>query len=154
LKTNRKDDRAFTLIEVLLVLLILGMLVGVAIVAFGGTQKRAEIDATKVKLKAVESSVERFKFHVGRYPSATEGLAVLTSSASLENEEDKAKWAGPYLKQTAKDEWGKEFHYEPVEEGASDVPEGMKFKVWSEGPNGVDGDEDDIKSWQTDAETP
>jgi len=155
LKTNRRDNnKAFTLIEVLLVLLILGMLVGVAIVAFSGTEDRARIDATKVKLKLIQGAVKRFKFHVGRYPSETEGLAVLVGSSALEDEEDKAKWAGPYLEQTPKDEWGNEFMYEPVQEGASDVPEGTKFKIWSKGPNGEDGDEDDLKSWQTAEEIP
>lgn len=132
--------RGFTLLEVLMVIVILGILAAVLVPQFMGTQQRAEIDLTKTKIKALDSSLETFRLHCGRYPTSDEGLTVM-----LQQPDDEAlegKWAGPYLKEMPKDAWNRELRYEApgtYNEGTYDLS--------SSGPNGQFGDDDDIGNW-------
>jgi len=143
-KANR---RGFTLIEVLLVLLILGMLATVAVVALRGTREGARIDATKLLLTEVETALETFSMHLSRYPTQDEGLGALITKPAFEDEAEGNKWRGPYLKREAKDVWGQALSYEPVEAGSEEAGQGLRFKLWSNGPDKQSGTDDDIKNW-------
>lgn len=147
MRTNERN-KGFTLLEILLVILILGMLAGVLIVAIGGAGDKARIDTTRLTVTmTVPDALERYKFDIGHYPSEEEGgLKALITKPSFSDETLATKWSGPYLKQEPLDAWNKPLNYEVATDSTdSSAP---KFKVWSNGPNGNSGDEDDIKSWK------
>ena len=108
---QRRRKRAFTLLEVLMVIVILGVLAALIIPQFGGTQDRANRDLTQALVKSgLATPLELFKTHCGRYPTTEEGLAVLLQPPS--DEELAKKWAGPYVKKgQLQDAWGHELIY-------------------------------------------
>jgi general secretion pathway protein G len=148
----KRSRRGFTLVEVLLVIAILGVLAGVFIFAIGGTPEKAKRDAAELLIKQVCGALERYKLHVGHYPTEEEGnLEALRTRPDFDDEAVTEKWAGPYLQTEPTDGWNNTLNYtltEPGSEEAKTVP----YKVWSSGPNGQDdnGADDDIrnKAWQ------
>lgn len=137
--------RAFTLIEVLLVILILGMLATVGVVMLSGTQQGAKIDTTQIKIDKVIGQLEIYQQAVGDYPSEEQGLAALITKPEFEEEAIGKKWRGPYLsKDDLKDAWGKDLVYRVVEDEATGR---KKPRIHSLGPNKNDdsGEGDDIK---------
>ncbi len=145
---SRRAVRAgFTLIEVLLVIVIIGMLATVLIVTVGGSGDGARIDTTKLSLQKIESKVELYNLHTGRFPSEADGgLKALMVKPS--DEKVAEKWRGPYVQEAEiKDAWNTEFNYELVEAGAA-LTGGKKFKLWSNGPDGQSSTEDDIRNWE------
>jgi general secretion pathway protein G len=136
--------KAFTLIEVLLVILILGLLAGLAIYAFSGVREGAKIDVTTQQVQQViPQALDTYNMNIGHYPTADEGgLAALRVKPTFSDDTLAAKWRGPYLTDDPKDAWGHALNYE-VQSGtdAGAAP----YKLWSNGPNGTSGDDDDIK---------
>lgn len=151
--------RGFTLIEVLLVLLILGMLATLAIFAFSGTRAGAKIDTTKIKIKEIASAIERYNLDIGHYPTQNEGgLQALITEPTFDNQALASQWRGPYLKSAdaLNDAWGNPINYELVTDtsssgnstnGASGTTSGPAFHLWSNGPDGQEGTSDDIRNW-------
>ena len=92
---------------------------------------RKPLQATK-SVNAVAEALGRYKFHVGDYPSTAEGLAVLAAKRST-----KPGWDGPYVNHVVKDPWGNDYVYETRPEGGHPV-------LYSKGPNGRAGDDDDV----------
>ena len=84
--------RGFTLVEVLLVILILGMLGGVAIYALMGTRERAKKDTTAALIDEVEKALDTYNMHVGHYPTeAEDGLPARRTKPHAEEDEDGEK---------------------------------------------------------------
>ena len=142
------SKRGFTLIEVLLVILILGMLAAVGIFALRGTREGARIDTTRLMLGEIEGALETFNMHMNRYPTEDEGLGVLRTKPEETGEEGTGgEWRGPYLKREPKDAWGNPINYRPVEPGSEEANQGLRFKLWSNGPDKQSETEDDIRNW-------
>lgn len=135
----------FTLIEILLVIGILVVLGGVSVGVYSKIKSNTDKKNAKLLVDSVCAQIDRFQIDMGRYPQGEEGLKELVSSP--EDEKDKEKWAGPYLKDSKipSDPWGQELKYEKNEdsEGSS-----KPYKVWSTGPDKEDGTEDDIKNYK------
>lgn len=144
---RRSASRAFTLIEVLLVIVIIGMLATVLIVTVGGTQDKARIDTTKLNIDKIARKLDQYNLDIGRYPNESDGgLEALMKEPA--DEELKEKWAGPYVRSAElKDAWGNDLNYEALEAGAS-LSDGTKFKLWSNGPDGQSNTKDDVRSWE------
>jgi general secretion pathway protein G len=143
----KRTKRGFTLMEVLLVLAILGMMAGIAIFAMVGQREGAKKDITDIKIKELKNALDAYNMNIGHYPTEEEGgLTALLTKPSFSDEVLGEKWRGPYLTEKPRDPWGNEFHYEATQAG---TPEAAltPCKVWSNGPDGQDGTEDDIKSW-------
>jgi general secretion pathway protein G len=139
---TRAKRRGFTLLEILLVIVILGMLAVVVITNLGSTQDKAASDLTKVLVtQSIPEALDRYKAHVGHYPTDEDGgmQALLKKPA---DETTAAKWAGPYVTKEPKDNWDHVLRYEYVP-AASGQPEG--YKVTSDGPDGQPNTDDDIK---------
>ena len=137
-------SRAFTLIEVLLVILIIGMLAGVLVVTIGGQREGAQIDTTELKVKKVANKLEEFNLNVGRYPTSDEGLDALIRKPAFDDETTGEKWRGPYLQSVdLKDAWNRTLNYEAT--SAAESPGGVGFRVWSNGPDGQSNTADDIR---------
>lgn len=142
-RMNRADvlRSAFTLLEVLMVIVILGVLAALIVPQFTGTRERAMVDTTKIQIAGLDSDLERFKMHCGRYPTTDEGLAVLLNKP--DDEEIADKWAGPYVKKAPKDAWGHDLIYECPGRYNENT-----YDLSSAGPNGQEGDDDDIVNWE------
>ncbi len=142
---NRSRTRAaFTLLEVLMVIVIIGILAAFVVPALMGTQEGAKEDMTRNAVTSgLVTPLELFRTHIGRYPTSDEGLAALVTQPDSEDVE--GKWRGPYVQDIAKlkDAWGNEFVY--VSPG--EVNENS-YDLSSPGRNGRPGDDDDITNWQ------
>ncbi|MEX0612631.1 MAG: type II secretion system major pseudopilin GspG [Pirellulales bacterium] len=139
---SRRDRRAgFTLMEVLLVLVILVVLASMAVTIFGGTQEQAMKDAAKGQVGIFKSAVNLYKFHTKNYPESLEGLIARPGDDKLGE-----RWMGPYVDATKVplDPWDREYKFAAPGKHNADT-----FDVWSLGPDGQDGSEDDIGNWSS-----
>ncbi|MCC6361765.1 MAG: type II secretion system major pseudopilin GspG [Phycisphaerales bacterium] len=139
--TNRNRRRAFTLLEVLMVIVILGVLAALIVPQFAGTGDKAKRDLTAAQIEGLGNDLERFKMHCDRYPTTDEGLAALLTKPDAE--ELATKWGGPYIKKPAVDAWSNPLEYR----SPGQYNEGS-YDLWSRGPNGQEGDDDDITNWK------
>ena len=137
--------RGFTLVEVLLVIVIIGLLATVLIVTVGGRAEGAKIDTTRLSLQKLENRIEELALHIKKYPAEAEGG--IDCLVKVPGDEKLAKmWRGPYASDNElQDAWGHKFNYELVEGGQA--PGGKKFKIWSNGPDAQSATDDDIKNW-------
>jgi len=118
----------FTLIEVLLVVVIIGILAAVVLPRMTGRGKEAQIAAAKASIENLSLALDMYEVDNGAYPSSLQFL--ITKGSEL-------NWKGPYLKkgEIPVDPWGKEFIYALKDNG---------YEIKSYGPNGADGGGDDI----------
>ena len=135
LHSRKHPAAAFTLIEIMVVVIILGILAATIIPQFMGTTQEAKISAAKSQVAELESALERFYVHMDRYPTADEGLKVLVDPPA--NDEDK-KWRGPYIKQLRDDPWGHPYQY-----ALPGTHHPTSFDLWSAGADG----KADIGNW-------
>ena len=130
----------FTLIELMLVVIIIGILAAVVFPRFVGRTKQARQAAAKLQIKNVCLALEAFELDNGRFPATEEGLEALSSAPG--NTRD---WRGPYLREgIPSDPWDNPYVY--VCPGAHG-----DFDLESYGPDGGDGGGDDIESWSSGA---
>ena len=131
--------RGFTLLELLVVMVIIGLLAGYVGPKFFGQIGKSEVKATKAQIDALQKSLDQYRLDVGRYPSTEQGLAVLVAKPA-----DEPKWAGPYLsKAVPKDPWGNEYQYRsPGEHGEYDL-----LSLGKDGRPGGEGEDADLTSW-------
>jgi len=132
--------RGFTLVELVVVLVILGLLAALVVPTFMRQEEKARVKAAKVQIELFNTSLKMFRLDVGRYPAAQEGLEALRRSpASLE------RWDGPYLeKEVPSDPWGRPYVYKsPGEHGPYDL-----LSYGADGTPGGEGENRDITSWE------
>jgi len=137
--------KGFTLVEVLLVIAIIGILATVLVVTIGGTREGAQIDVTKANIKKIAGKVETYALQVGHYPTEAEGgLDALVTRPNFDEEGMEEKWRGPYAQEKElMDGWQRKLNYEVADAGSEFAP-GVRFKLWSNGPDGVSNNEDDL----------
>jgi general secretion pathway protein G len=137
--TSRRRRGAFTLIEVLLVLVILVTLASLAVTTYDGIQEQAKRKAARVQIEFFEDQLEFFKLGVQRYPFTVEGLEALVICPADVYLED---WPGPLTDNIPFDPWDMEYRYE-----CPGRVNPYSFDLWSAGPDRTDDTEDDICSW-------
>ena len=134
----RALHRAFTLIELLLVLVIIAVLAAVVVPKMVGRTEDAKIKATKGSIAGIKTALETFEVDNGRFPSTEEGLqALVNPPPGMPN------WHGPYVdkQNIAADAWGNPFQYRyPGQQNANG------FDLSSTGPDGRESN-DDITNW-------
>ena len=140
-RVSQKTSAAFTLIEMMVVVVIIGIIAAVIVPQFTGTTHDAKVSTAKSNIAELGSALERFNIHLDRYPTSEEGLKVLVEAPAGEEN----KWRGPYITLLRPDPWGNPFQYRnPGSHRASG------FDLWSRGADGVDGgqgDGTDIGNW-------
>lgn len=146
-KRATRRRRGFTLIEVMIVLAIVLALGAIVSVAVLSRKDEANIQLAKTDLTNLEKGLKWFYFKYNRYPTDEEGLAVLWSAETLDPELDESQWSAQLEKPLVKDRWGHEWMYMQQRD---DDP--TKYALWSVGPDGEDGTEDDLKTWSEDDE--
>ncbi|WP_319781373.1 type II secretion system major pseudopilin GspG [Oceanisphaera sp. IT1-181] len=138
---TRPSITGFTLLELLVVLVILGLLASLV-----GPQVLKQLSGSKTKtaslqIKELSSALDLFRLEVGRYPTASEGLTALLSEPG-----DVRGWNGPYLtKRTIPaDPWGNAYQYRyPGQQGEFDL-----FSLGSDNQEGGEGEARDVGSWE------
>jgi general secretion pathway protein G len=142
----KKNQKGFTLIEIMVVVIILGLLAGLVLPRIMGQEETAKIEAAKVQIRSLEGALDAFKLDNGFYPATDQGLDALIRKP--EAGRIPAKWRdGGYLKpaRIPQDPWGKEFVY------LSPGNEGREYDIVSYGPDnepGGEGNNTDIESWK------
>jgi general secretion pathway protein G len=139
---NRRRD-GFTLMEVLLVLVILVVLASFAAFEITSAKRKSDIDAAKSQIGLLEPALDMYQLAIGAYPTTAQGLdALRTAPGDLPNA---AKWDGPYLKKSVPlDPWKNAYQYASPGTHNTDG-----YDVWSYGPDGQSGTEDDIGNWSS-----
>ena len=137
---SRRSTRAFTFIEIMLVVLIIGILMGVVVPRMVGQTKSAKIRACKASIRNIGVALSAFEVRAGRFPTTQEGLqALVTKPSGLSDDE----WEGPYLNEMPKDPWGQEFIYRSPGEHNAD------YDLISKGPDKQENTPDDIANFAT-----
>lgn len=127
--------KAFTLIELMLVVVIIGVLASLVVPRLAGRAERAREGAAKADIEAgIASAIDTFEMDAGRYPANLDEL--LRQPSGL------AGWHGPYLKKSPLDPWGRPYQYKSPGDHNTD------YDLWSQGKDGASGNDDDIKNWQ------
>src|SRR6185503_3016036 len=99
--------QGFTLLELLVVMVIIGLLAAYVGPKYFGQIGKSEVKAAKAQIDALQKALDQYRLDVGHYPSTEQGLAVLNTKPA-----DEPKWAGPYLaKAVPKDPWGNDYQY-------------------------------------------
>lgn len=140
LQTNSMNQAGFTLVELLVVMVILGLLVALVAPNYIGRVDSAKRDAARAQIENLGAALDMFRLDVGRYPNSQEGLAALRQRPSGID-----RWDGPYLKKDVpRDPWGSGYVYRSPGEREA-------YELISHGSDGVAGgseDNADINSWE------
>jgi general secretion pathway protein G len=133
-----RNNKGFTLIELMLVVIIIGALVAMVMPRLTGRGEQARASAAKADIQAnIATALKVYELDNGNFPSTEEGLnALLNKPASATN------WNGPYLEKNPIDPWGREYKYKSPGEHRSD------YDLYSSGKDGQEGTADDVKNWE------
>ena len=131
--------RAFTLLELLVVLVIIGLLAAYVGPRYFQQIGKSETKVAKAQIDSLQKALDQYRLDTGHYPDSAQGLAALTAAPGGE-----AQWQGPYLsKQVPKDPWGRDYIYRsPGEHGDYDLE-----SLGKDGRTGGTGDDQDVTSW-------
>lgn len=140
--TLKKHDKGFTLIEVMIVVVILGVLAALVVPKVMGRPDEARAVAAKQDVAAIMQSLKLYKLDNRKYPSTEQGLGALVEKPTQDPLPDNWKQGG-YLEKLPKDPWGQPYQYlNPGLRGEIDV---MSFGA--DGQPGGDGADADIGNW-------
>jgi general secretion pathway protein G len=143
---NRKSfkkqvrQQGFTLLELLVVMVIIGLLAGYVGPKYFAQIGKSEVKTAKAQLDSLSKALDQYRLDNGHYPSTENGLEALNTAPA-----DEEKWRGPYLQKKApNDPWGKPYQYKfPGEHG--------EYDLWSFGNDGTAGGSDeaaDVVNWE------
>lgn len=141
--TNRppaaRIHRGFTLLELVMVLVIIGVILAMVGPRVFTNLGRANAEVAKTKMEQIAGQLELFKLDVGRYPTTQEGLGALLAAPS-----GLANWNGPYIRDAKllKDPWSNDFIYRaPGEKGPFDI-----LSLGADGKEGGEGENKDVRN--------
>ncbi len=139
-RVGRRREAGFTLVELLVVLIILGLIAAFAaprVIKFVGG---AKTDSARIQIERLSGVLDLYRLQIGRYPSEGEGL-----NALMEAPADASNWDGPYLKKAdaLNDPWGRPYLYRfPGEHGDYDL-----YSLGADGQEDGEGEDRDLTSW-------
>ena len=135
---EQSDDAGFTLLELLVVLVIIGLISGLVGPQVMKLLGKAKSDVAKVQMDNITSSLNLFNLDVGRYPTNNEGL-----SALIKKPNDMAQWSGPYLTNDVipNDPWNRPYVY--IQPGTNGKPYQLK-SLGADGAIGGQAEDADI----------
>ena len=134
----------FTLIEVMVVVIVLGLLAGIVLPQVIGRVSQARDSTARTQIEMISVALDSYRLDNGRYPTTQQGLEALRTEPSIEPLA--SNWRGPYLRRAVpEDPWGRPYLYRsPGEEnpGAFDL-----FTLGMDGEPGGEGEDADINNW-------
>lgn len=132
-------QRGFTLLELLVVMVIIGLLAAYVAPRYFSQVGKSEVRSAQAQVAALRNALDTYRLDMGQYPSTEQGLGALNTRP-----DNAAKWNGPYLQKAAPpDPWGRPYGYKsPGEHGEFDL-----FSYGKDGQPGGSGDAADITSW-------
>ncbi len=134
--------RGFTLIEIMLVVIIIGVLAAMVVPRFAGRTEQAKMARARSDVASIGLALDLYELDMGKYPAALVDLTAKDAPSGLTTQEEKAQWNGPYLKKgLPKDPWGREYQF------ASQSQHNQDYDLYSLGPDGQPGN-DDITNWE------
>jgi general secretion pathway protein G len=130
-------QRAFTLVEIMLVVAIIGILAALVVPKIAGNAERARTTAVQSDINGgIKTSLGEYEVDMGFYPQSLQDL--------LQKPRNARNWHGPYLESLPVDPWGNAYLYAyPGKHNPN------SYDLWSAGPDGKSGDQDDVGNWQT-----
>ncbi|MHC5349320.1 type II secretion system major pseudopilin GspG [Metapseudomonas furukawaii] len=140
MKTPHRPQGGFTLLELLVVLVVLGLLAGIVAPKYFNQLGKSETRVARAQIEGLVKALDIYRLEVGRYPSTEQGLTALVAAPT-----DEPRWAGPYLqKGVPQDPWGRAYVYRsPGENGDFDL-----LTLGKDGQPGGDGENAEVTSWQ------
>ena len=140
--TTRRPDAGFTLVELMVVIVIIGLLATVVAINVLPSQDRAMLEKARADVAVLEQAVESFRLDNFSFPRGEEGLrALVAAPAGLATPERYRE--GGYIKRLPKDPWGHDYQYAaPGEHGAFDI-----YSFGADGRKGGEGKDADIGNW-------
>ena len=132
-------NAGFTLLELLVVIVIIGLLAGYVAPRYFAQVGKSEIKVAQAQIEGLGKALDQYRLDAGHYPTTEQGLAAL-----MERPTSESKWDGPYLKKALPmDPWGKPYVYRfPGEHGEYDI-----YSYGKDGQAGGSGENVDIVSW-------
>jgi len=132
-------ETGFTLLELLVVMVIIGLLAAYVGPQYFAQLGKSEVKAAQAQVSAIQKALDTYRIDNGHYPTTEQGLAAL-----MTRPQNEAKWGGPYMQKTIPpDPWGRPYNYKaPGEHGDYDL-----FSLGKDGQPGGTGDNADITSW-------
>ncbi|MFC3912596.1 type II secretion system major pseudopilin GspG [Pseudaeromonas sharmana] len=135
-------QRGFTLLEIMVVIVILGILASIVVPNLMGNKEKADRQKAVTDIVALENALDMYKLDNSRYPTTEQGLEALVSKPSGDPEPKNYRDGG-YIKRLPKDPWGGDYQMlSPGEHG--------KIDVFSMGLDGEAGSDDDVGNWNMD----
>lgn len=136
---KRRRNLGFTLLELLVVMVIIGLLAGYVGPRFFAQIGKSEVKTARAQIDAFEKALDQYRLDIGRYPSTEQGLQALMAAPAGVN-----RWAGPYLRKAVPaDPWGQAYQYrQPGEHGDFDI-----FSFGTDGQPGGEGEAADVGNW-------
>jgi general secretion pathway protein G len=130
--------RGFTLVELLVVMVIIGLLAALVAPRLFPKLGKGKQAAAKAQIELLGQALDQYRLDVGSYPNTQEGLKALMANPGVE------KWEGPYLKKNLpQDPWGKDYLYQsPGTHGEYDL-----YTYGRDGKPGGEGEDGDLGNW-------
>ena len=136
---HRHRSTGFTLLELLVVIVIIGLLAGYVGPKYFSQIGKSEVKVARAQIDAFDKALDQYRLDTGHYPNSSQGLAALMSKPANES-----KWDGPYLKKDVPpDPWGNAYQYrQPGQHGEYDL-----YSYGRDGQQGGTGEDADITNW-------
>ncbi|HJR29449.1 MAG TPA: type II secretion system major pseudopilin GspG [Pseudomonas sp.] len=139
LRHARRTQSGFTLLELLVVLVVLGLLAGIVAPKYFAQLGRSEVKVAKAQIEGLSKALDLYRLEVGHYPSTEQGLQALVTAPA-----DEPRWTGPYLqKKLPLDPWGHNYTYRyPGENSEYDL-----LSMGKDGQPGGEGENAEVTNW-------
>jgi general secretion pathway protein G len=134
-----QSKKGFTLVELLVVIIIIGLLASIVAPKFFGKLDNAKVKTVEAQLDLISTALDTFKLDTGRYPTTDEGLESLWKNKNIKN------WGGKYLPKPLKnDPWGNPYYYKQPGQNGNEYD---LMSLGADGKKGGSGKDKDISFW-------